>query len=282
MTSFDRRALFTSGAAAALLTAAGLSPERSPQKGGRLRLALARETRSLDLVTRGAVFDSLTEIGPDGLLRGELARNWQADDNAQVWTFNIRNSVWFHDATPATAKDVVASFRARDLLSDTGIALIEATGDHRVRIELASGNPDLPYLLAGTQFAICPAGRAGEGFDHGVGTGLYRMARSEPGRHFLGRRVDEHYKNESAGWFDSVDAVVIPDPAIRAEALRDGYVDVAELPEVAALRNMDAFTCLPSATDAVLVARKNVAVPRIVGKRGILDDGRLTERWWFA
>lgn len=66
MTRIDRRALFTSGAAAALLAATGAALADAPRSGGILRLAVPRDGDLMDHVARGAVFDTLTEIGPDG------------------------------------------------------------------------------------------------------------------------------------------------------------------------------------------------------------------------
>ena len=78
MTRIDRRALFASGAAAALLAATGASLADTPKAGGTLRLAVPRDD-SLEQLARGAVFDTLTEIAPDGTLRGELATGWHTD-----------------------------------------------------------------------------------------------------------------------------------------------------------------------------------------------------------
>ncbi|MBT3467245.1 MAG: peptide ABC transporter substrate-binding protein, partial [Rhodobacteraceae bacterium] len=41
MNRIDRRVLFTSGAAAALLAATGVSAQTTPHRGGRLRAALS-------------------------------------------------------------------------------------------------------------------------------------------------------------------------------------------------------------------------------------------------
>ena len=62
MTRIDRRALFTSGAAAALLAAAGGSVSASPKAGGVLRLAVPREGGMLEQAARGAIYDR----DPDG------------------------------------------------------------------------------------------------------------------------------------------------------------------------------------------------------------------------
>lgn len=285
MTRLDRRALFTSGAAAALLAATGVSLEAAPRPGGRLRLAVPRDDGSLAAVARGAVFDTLTEIGPDGVLRPELATAWHGSADARIWRFDLRGGVAFHDGTALEVQDVVdslaahAAHAARPALSD--LLRAEATGPLSLRLELAQGNPDLPYHLAGSDLIVGPGGRVDGPLAQAVGTGAYRVERAQPDRHFLGRKVDGHYKQGQAGWADSVEIIVIPDAAVRAEALRDGYVDVAALPLPGGLAERDGFLFHPSAQDMALAARRGVGVPRVVGARAALDDGRIAERWWL-
>ncbi|MHA6264317.1 ABC transporter substrate-binding protein [Arenibacterium sp. CAU 1754] len=279
MTRIDRRALFTSGAAAALLAASGLSPESRPKRGGRLRIAVSREEGALDRVARGAVFETLTEVAPDGVLRPELATAWQGSSDARIWTFQLRDGVTFHNGAALGAADVVASLHVQADTVDPVITRAEATGPREVRLELANGNPHLPYLLSQDRFAICPANC---GVQDGIGTGLYVARRMQPGRHFLGERLTSHWKDGQAGWVDAIDAIVIPDATVRAEALRDGYVDVAELPQPDGLMEKGAFAFHPSAENIALAARRGVGVPHVVGSRGALDDGRIAERWWIA
>jgi ABC-type transport system substrate-binding protein len=269
MTRLDRRALFASGAAAALLSATGVSLAAAPRRGGRLRIAVPRDG-SLDQVVRGAISESLTEIAPDGVLRGALATGWQGSEDARVWVFDLRDNVRFHDGQPFGAGDVVATLQPA-LGPSTGI---EATGALRVRLELPRGNPDLPYLLADPAMAVMRDGR--------MGTGTYRVARLREEREFLGLRVQDHHRDAKAGWADSVEAVVIPDAAIRAEALRDGFVDVAHLPRPEGLIGHGEFHYHPSADRMVLAARSNVGVPGVISGHGVLDGGRIAERWWMT
>ena len=86
MTRLDRRALFASGAAAALLAATGVSA--SPKRGGRLRAALSRAL--FDQATNATLYENLTEISADGTVRGELATAWASENDARVWRFNLR------------------------------------------------------------------------------------------------------------------------------------------------------------------------------------------------
>jgi len=278
MTRLDRRALFTSGAAAALLAATGVSLDAAPRPGGRLRLAVPRDG-SLEQVARGAVFDGLTEIGPDGVLRPELAESWKGGADARAWMFELRDDVRFHDGRALDAGDAAASVAAWDV---PGLRSVEATGPRCLRIELAAGNPDLPYLLAAPGRIVAPGGAIDTPLDQAVGTGAYRVVQAQEGRTFRAAKVADHYRQGRAGWADSVEVVVIPDAKVRAEALRDGFVDVAALPAPEGLPERDAFRYHPSVEEMALAAHRGVGIPGKIGSRAALDDGRIAERWWIA
>lgn len=268
----DRRALFTSGAAAALLAATGLSAQAAPRRGGRLRIAVPRDNGSLDLIMRAAVFDTLTEVGADGVLRGELATEWRMAEDTNSWEFDLRADVLFHDGRPMTAEDVAASISAQR--SDLKITPVS---DGTLRIQTDAPNPNLPMMLADPALIVRRAGDE----KSLVGTGLYRASSWQEGRAFLGKRCEQHYKDGRAGWFDAVEVAVIPDPAVRAQALKEGFVDVAELPDPQSLSVRDDFFLFPGADHVKLAARAGLARPRFVGARLPLDDGRISERWWM-
>ena len=283
MTRIDRRALFASGAAAALLAATGVSAKQAPQPGGILRIAVPRDGGLMEQVARGAVYDTLGEIAPDGLLRGELAAGWRSEAEARVWHFDLRSGVSFHDGQVFSAEDAAASLEAHlaaGALSGAGIQRIAAAGPQLLTVELAAPNPHLPYLLARPDLVIAAGGRIGAPLHEASGTGCYRVERARETRHFRAVKAADHYKAGQAGWVDAVEIIVIPDAAVRAEALRDGYVDVAALPEPAGLMRRGEFLFHPSASDMALAARTDVGMPRTVGSRAALDDGRIAERWW--
>lgn len=274
MTRIDRRALFTSGAAAALLAATGVTLAARPKRGGRLRLAVARDTGALAQVRDGALFETLTEIAPDGTLRPELAQSWQSDSTARIWDIHLCGDALFHDGQAFRAADAVAS------LADLPGAHVSAVSAQSLRIELDEPDADLPLHLADMAYAMRPQDPARHAAQ--IGTGLYRMQRHEDGRHFLAQRVESHPRDGHAGWFDSVDVVVIPDAAVRAEALRDGFVDVAEMPLASGLLEQGEFAFHPSQSDLQIAARAQVGVPPQIGARAALDDGRLAQRWWMG
>lgn len=256
MTRIDRRALFASGAAAALLAATGASA--LPQRGGRLRAALSPEL--FDRAVAATVYDNLTEIAADGTLRGELASEWSSDADACVWQFKLRAGVTFHDGTPFDASAFA------DLMWD-----VEALDTLTVQIALDAPNPSLPYLLAQPGFEVRGT----------TGTGLYEVQKLDEGRHFIGTRVQDHWK-QNAGWFDSVEFVQFSADHVRGEALRDGLVDVADVIALDDYADPRDFQTLPNTHVPTHIANRSVTVPVTVGKSWPLDNLRMAERWWMA
>ena len=271
----DRRALFASGAAAALLAAAGVSAGPLPVRRGKLRLAVSGAQRSdswragdglfMQMAQQGLVFETLTEVAANGTLRGELATAWKSTPDARVWEFDLRKDTFFHDGTPFSARDVVASL-ALD-------AEITALGTHRLRIALDTPEASLPFTLSAPMHVIRPA----HARDERIGTGLYRVTHFAPGQQLLTERVETHAKDGQAGGFDRVGLVSIPSDAVRAQALAEYLVDGADLGDPSALRGFDDIAIV----GAQAVSRK-VATPPGIGAQRPFDNLRAAQRWWMA
>lgn len=245
MARLTRRGLLRTGAAAGMLAASGLPLQARMKRGGRLRAGLAGASAAdswdarthadsfMQAAAQGAVFDTLTEVTADGTLVGELAESWEASPDARSWVFNLRRGVTFHNGKPFGAEDVIASLQmhlapgSRSPAAPIVSAMtgMKALGPHQLQLELSTGNADLPYLLSDYHLLIYPAGQIDRAIAEGIGTGLYRVARFEPGVRFLGARVESHYKGAAAGFFDEVEFLAMNDPETRAEALRAGQVD---------------------------------------------------------
>ena len=282
MTRIDRRALFTSGSAAALLASVGISAQAAPTRGGHLRAALSGGDRGetwLDLpggrflqAARHAVFETLTEIGADGTLQPGLAVRWAAGNGGRVWHFELAQGVQFHSGKALTVEDVTASLARAGMLS--------YAHEGGVTIELTDPNPALPFALARDGIMIFSADQLAAGEALTDGTGLYALKRFEPGRSFLGQRVAHHRKDGAAGWFETVEFVSISDEAVRAEAVRDGFVDVADVQNPACLAGCSDLTFITEG-DQTAALRKEIKTGARTGVAP-LDDMRFAERWWTA
>jgi peptide/nickel transport system substrate-binding protein len=220
-------------------------PLRAQTRGGKLTAGLSgantsdswdgRTHSDLFMIAsaQGAVFDSLTEVGADGTLKGELAESWEASADAKVWTFNLRQGVTFHNGKSFGADDVIASLQmhveegAKSAAEPIVSAIIDMQkmNDYQVQLTLASGNADLPYLLSDYHILMYPAGQIEEAIANGIGTGLYQVQSFDPGVRMVATRYPNHYKGDSAGFFDEIEYIAINDNTARTNALLTGQVD---------------------------------------------------------
>lgn len=277
----DRRALFSSAAAATLLAAAGVCAA-GPKRGGRLRMALSGASRQdswlagnglfMQIARQGLVFDTLTEVAADGTLRGELANGWTTSEDARHWHFDLRQDVTFHDGRPFTSADVVAS------AAGYGQGEVTAAGPYQVAFALHQPDVSLPLRLAEPAYFI----RSAHAPDSGIGTGLYRVKAFSPGQRLLTERVEEHYKGDTAGWFDEVELASIPTEAVRGQALAEYLVDAADVTGAEVIADLPDIAGFPNPRQLVHAVSRDVAQPATVSTLRPLDNLRAAERWWFA
>ena len=129
--------------------------------------------------------DALVGFSPTLTLEPALAESW-AQTDATHWRFKLRQGVRFHDGTPLTAADVVASIeRARTHPGSAvsyylvGVQVVRVEDEHTVTIETGVPVPDLLNRL--TFVLVVPRAQAAAGsISAPIGTGAYRFARKTP------------------------------------------------------------------------------------------------------
>ena len=275
MTQISRRGLLKTGVAAGVLAATGAraGSHSMAKKGGRLRAGISGANTSdswdgrthsdlyMIACAQGAVFDSLTEVAPDGSLKGELAESWEASPDAKVWTINLRQGVTFHNGKSFGADDVIESLQmhttedsksaAKPIVS--AITEMKKITDHQVQFTLAAGNADFPYLMSDYHILMYPAGQIDEAIANGIGTGLYQVQSFEPGVRMVATRYPNHYKGDDAGFFDEIEYIAINDNNARMNALLTGQVD--------------AVNRIDFKTEALLRANPNTVIQEVTGNQ---------------
>jgi len=217
----SRRSLLATGAAIAVLpTVAHAQP--APVRGGVLRLSVDQAVGVLNpLLSRvnpeylvaELLYSGLTRLAPDMSAAPDLALSWTANDALSEWVFKLRPGLAFHDGSPCTAKDVVASFTAildpktaSPARTNIGpVDHVEAIDDTTVRFVLKTPYADLPVSLAYTNARIIPAAIAS-----GDLTQLTRKAVGTDPRPYL----------------DRIEVLVYPDPTAEASAMISGDTDL--------------------------------------------------------
>lgn len=150
-----------------------LRPGGSPKRGGIVRTAFGVTTSSYDLhqggaphvlahlynnVVRRNLVDGLRTVVPD------LASEWEVSEDGLVYTFTLREGVTYHDGTPFSAEDVVASLNrimnppenvVSPLRGDFEVvSSVEAPDAQTVVITLSSPRTFFLDVLSGTAVGI--------------------------------------------------------------------------------------------------------------------------------
>lgn len=248
------RRQFTAGAVALGTTAltgslfgSGQALAATPKKGGHLRIGATEgsTTDVLDPAPDSSAFitmlsstylSQLTEVDANGALQPQLAESFEPNDDATVWTFDLRKGVEWHNGKSLVADDVVATInhhRGEGAKSSmkafaAQVADVKADGDHRVILTLKEGNADYPFILSTGAFSILPS--TGDGkvdATSGVGTGAYKLEKFDAGVRAELKR-NPNYFNDSVGHVDTAEILIISDAGARNNALLSDSVDLID------------------------------------------------------
>jgi peptide/nickel transport system substrate-binding protein len=233
--------------AAALATASGTAAAQgTPRRGGTLRMSVDQAASIINpLLTRTnpeyliaeLVYSSLTRLSTTMVPEPDLAESWTPNADLTEWTFRLRPNLSFHDGSPCTASDVVATFTAimdaktaSPGRANVGpIAGVTAPDDRTVVFRLTSPYADLPTSLAYTDAKIVPAKVVASDLASlartGNGTGPFKLVSYEPDRRIVVARNDSYY-DPTRPYLDRVEIVVYPDHTAEASALISGDTDL--------------------------------------------------------
>ncbi|HEV7267104.1 MAG TPA: ABC transporter substrate-binding protein [Falsiroseomonas sp.] len=249
MINATRRHLLAGAAgfgAAAMLPATGLA-QAAPRRGGTLRISVDQAVAKLnpllvrvnpEYMVAELLYSGLTRLSTDMTPEPDLAESWSSSDDLATWTFVLRPGLTFHDGSPCSATDVVASFEAMldpatasPARNNIGpIARVSMSDARTVVFTLRGPYADLPVMLAYTNARIVPAALtkspAMAKLDReAVGTGPFRLVSFQPERLVVVERNPAYYDRQRP-FLDRVEVVVYPDPTVEGSALASGDTDV--------------------------------------------------------
>jgi ABC-type transport system substrate-binding protein len=151
--------------------ALGAAARTRPHYGGTLRIETQGDPWQMpDGMARRLVLDTLTTVADIGGARPALAVRWESQNADHRWEFWIRPEVRFQDGTALTADAVAAALDETCSHAACPWRMVRGVGPSVV-FTSDSPVPDLPELLAQTQFAIAKQDATGAV----VGTGPFRV-----------------------------------------------------------------------------------------------------------
>jgi peptide/nickel transport system substrate-binding protein len=126
MTTFmiTRRTMVMGLAATALLPGMDVADALAagtPKSGGTLKISHSTRIATLNVLNCSGpaeypvvdmLYSGLTRMSPENKAVPDLAERWESSADAKTFTYFLRKGLTFHDGTPCTADDVVATFTA--------------------------------------------------------------------------------------------------------------------------------------------------------------------------
>ncbi|MDO5603688.1 MAG: ABC transporter substrate-binding protein [Paracoccus sp. (in: a-proteobacteria)] len=193
------------------------------------------------------IYDTLLGVDADFNIRPQMA-DWSVSDDGLVYTFTLREGLLWHDGSPVTAEDCLASIRRWSGVDGTGMPLMTLVADMRVvddRSFTITLTQPTTLLLAGLSkissrapfmmpkaVAETPSDTAISSF---VGSGPFRFVEDEfdPGvKAVYARSPDYLPRDEPPSWtaggkvvhVERVEWIAL-DPMTAISALQNGEVD---------------------------------------------------------
>ncbi|SEC51131.1 peptide/nickel transport system substrate-binding protein [Rhizobiales bacterium GAS191] len=271
----SRRRLMQAGLAAGAVSMAPRAPraEATPSDARTFRVVKASDLRVFDPIWTTAnitadhgamIYDTLFSLDSSFKSQPQMVGRWGMSDDKKTYTFELRDSLGWHDGTNVTARDCVESIRRWGQVDPGGQAImaraadISAKDDKTFVIALKQPFGLLVELLGKATTPCCfimrekDASRpATEQISANIGSGpfTFNHALAKPGASFTYDRNAKYVPRSEApnglagGKVAKLDRVIwenIADPQTALAALQAGEIDYVERPPLDLITQLQA------------------------------------------
>ncbi len=233
---------------------------------------------AIDEVVYANVFEGLTRIDRNGVVKPALAESWSVSDGGKTYTFKLRTGVKFHDGTDFNADDVKFSLdRARGEKSTNAqkrlfkaITSVDVVDAATVKITLSSPAGNFLFNMGWGDAIIVGSESAENNKTTPVGTGPFKFSKWTKGLSIVLAKNDGYWGEQKV--LDKAEFRIIPDAAAAVAALLAGDVDgFANFPSPEAIPQFQAdprFTVVVGSTEGETILSTN-------NKKKPFDDVRV-------
>src|ERR1700738_5005480 len=125
-------------ASAVALAAVSVSPFALAQT---VKVVMHSDVKALDPVGSGAyitrnhaymIYDTLFAIDEKLQVKPQMVDSWATSDDGLTWTFKLRDGLEWHDGTPVTSEDCVASLKRWAARDSMGQKLALSVQDYKI------------------------------------------------------------------------------------------------------------------------------------------------------
>jgi len=182
--------------------------------------------------TINMVFDRLIGVDKDFSPIAELAQSWSSNEDLNEWTIKLREGVKFHDGSDFDADDVVYSInRMIDPEFDSPIRAVLGVittalrvSDFEVKLTLATGEADLPLLLADYRALMTPVDSQATIGKNPIGTGPFKMQTFDPAGTTVLLANEDYFFGQPK--LERIEIITFADSQSAAQALAGDQVDL--------------------------------------------------------
>ncbi|WP_137285900.1 ABC transporter substrate-binding protein [Halorussus salinisoli] len=241
------------------------------------------------------LYSTLVKTDADLNLHPDLATDWEANDNVDVWTFTLRDNATFnHNGKQVTAADVKATFdKVYD--EDTGspgqgalgpIDTVNAVDTTTVEFELERPTADFPRFLIKSYGSIAPKEIMENDFKSlettVYGSGPFVLDEFASNEFIQMSAADDYYRTDEQGnqlpYVDTLQTNIVAEETTAVNMLDNREVDIIQnlgIPQFARVANNDQLSALevPTGTFAGVVLR---------AKNEPFDDWRVRKAFKLA
>ncbi|WNL42603.1 ABC transporter substrate-binding protein [Halomonas sp. PAMB 3264] len=252
---FPKKTLLTAlGLASALSFSAQTSADTT------VNAVMHSALRALDPVSSSAtiarnhgymIYDTLIGLDADLTPQPQMA-DWEVSEDGLTYTFTLREGLTWHDGSPVTAADCIASLERWSSFDPGGTLIFDhlesltALDDHRVELKLTTALGDVIGLLAKPSAVaafMMPEAVAsiepGQPLPNQIGSGPFRFVSDafQPGVKAVYERFDEYVPRDEAPsgtagskevFVDRVEWIHMPDVQTMVNAINSGDIDYIE------------------------------------------------------
>ena len=219
-------------------------------------------TAFITVMHMNAVYDTLFGWDEKGVAHPQMVGAWSLSPDKLKYSFTLRSGLKFHDGSPVTAKDAVASVKRgldRETLGKTlapFVAAVDVVDDKTFTLSMKEPFGFTTFSLAGLNGAAGIMREKEASSDYAkpvtetIGSGPFKFVKEEwkPGaRVVYAKNLDYVPRSEAPSGFsggkmaklDRIEYTIMPDAATSFAALQRNEVDLLDAPSLDLLPTVD-------------------------------------------